>query len=113
MNNLNYRYCEIIMKKIFRKSNIFSFLLGAVMFGGITVVSAYTIFANDIEYTPKDTAWKKSDGTDITNVKEAIDELYIKSNYNNSECSDIILSFYLNSKSDGYPSNVDFDVKKL
>ena len=66
------------MKKIFRKSNIFSFLLGAIIFGGIGVVSAYTIFANDIGYTPKDSTWKKANGEDITNVKDAIDELYSK-----------------------------------
>ena len=65
------------MKKI-RKGYIFSFLLGAIIFGGIVGVSAYTIFANDIGYTPKDTTWKKSNGEDITNVKDAIDELHSK-----------------------------------
>ena len=64
------------IQKLFRKSNIFSFILGAIIFGSIGVVSAYTLYANDIEYTPKDTTWKKEDGSDITNVKEAIDELY-------------------------------------
>ena len=68
------------MKKIFKKSNIFSFLLGALIFSSITAVSAYTILANDIGYTPEDTTWKKSNGKDITNVKDAIDELYLKSN---------------------------------
>lgn len=71
------------MKKIFKKSNIFSFILGAVIFGGIVGVSAYTILANDIGYTPSDTTWKKSNGEDITNVKDAIDELYTKANENN------------------------------
>lgn len=71
------------MKKIFRKSNIFSFLLGAVIFGGIVGVSAYSVLANNIGYTPSDSTWKKSNGEDITNVKDAIDELYTKSdNYN-------------------------------
>lgn len=68
------------MKKIFKKSNIFAFILGAIIFGSIGVVSAYTIFANDIGYTPKDTTWKKSNGEDITNVQDAIDILYDKSN---------------------------------
>lgn len=66
------------MKKIF-KNPIFTFILGAIIFGGIVGVSAYTIFANDIGYTPKDSTWKKSNGEDITNVKDAIDELYSKS----------------------------------
>ena len=83
------------MKKVF-KSRIFAFILGALIFSGITAVSAYSIFANDIGYTPKDTTWKKSNGEDITNVKDAIDELYEKSlsnglNYNNINYK--ILSF--------------------
>ena len=65
------------MKQIFKKSNIFSFLLGALIFTGITSVAAYTILAKDIEYTPSDSTWKKSNGEDITNVKDAIDELYV------------------------------------
>lgn len=60
------------------KSRIFTFILGALIFGSIGVVSAHTILANDIGYTPKDTTWKKSNGEDITNVSEAIDELYNK-----------------------------------
>ena len=72
------------MKKIFKKSNIFSFLLGAIIFGGIVGVSAYTILATDIGYTPKDATWKKSNGEDITNVNDAINELYAqaKSGFN-------------------------------
>ena len=67
------------MKKIF-KSRIFIFILGAILFGGIGVVSAYSILASDIGFTPKDSTWKKSNGEDITNVKDAIDELYNKAN---------------------------------
>ena len=70
------------MNKVF-KSRIFAFVLGAILFGSIGVVSAYTIFANDIGYTPKDSTWKKSNGEDITNVKDAIDELYSKANEDN------------------------------
>ena len=67
------------MKRII-KSRVFAFILGAVIFGGIVGVSAYSIFANDIGYTPSDSTWKKSNGEDITNVKDAIDELYSKAN---------------------------------
>ena len=66
------------MKKIF-KSRIFTFILGAILFGGIGVVSAYTIFANDIGYTPKDTIWK------VDNVKDAIDDLYSKADNSTQE----------------------------
>ena len=62
------------MKKIL-KSRIFTFILGAIIFGFIGAVSAYSMFANDIEYTPKDTTWKKANGESINNVKDALDEL--------------------------------------
>ena len=62
------------------KSRIFFLILGAVIFGGIVGVSAYSILASDIGYTPSDSTWKKTNGENITNVKDAIDELYLKSN---------------------------------
>ena len=58
------------------KSRLFAFVLGALIFGSIGVVSAYTIFANDIGYTPSDSTWK------VDNVKDAIDELYTEANNN-------------------------------
>lgn len=58
--------------KLFKKDNILAFLLGAVIFGSIGVVSAYSILANDIGYTPNDTTWE------VDNVKNAIDDLYTK-----------------------------------
>ena len=67
------------MSKII-KSRIFTFVLGAVIFSGITGVAAYSMFAKDIKYTPSDTTWKKSNGDSITNVEDAIDELYENSN---------------------------------
>ena len=65
------------MKRIF-KNPIFTFFFGAILFGSIGVVTAYALFANEIEYTPRDESWKKEDGEDIVNVEEAIDELYDK-----------------------------------
>ncbi len=59
------------MKKIF-KNPIFTFILGAVLFSGITGVVAATMLAKDVSYTPKDSTWK------VDNVKEAIDDLYTK-----------------------------------
>lgn len=59
------------MKKII-KNPILTFVLGALIFGGIGVVSAYTILASDIGYTPKDTTWE------VDNVEDAIDDLYSK-----------------------------------
>ncbi len=84
------------------KSRIFAFILGAVIFGGIVGVSAYTIFANDIGYTPKDSTWKKSNGEDITNVKDAIDELYIKAGNKGSYTACMLLSGSKNTVSAKY-----------
>ena len=64
------------MKRII-KSRIFAFILGAIIFGSVGVYASSYI-AKDISFTPKNTNWKKEDGTDITNVKDAIDDLYIK-----------------------------------
>ena len=62
------------MKKIFQKSNILSFIVGALLFGCIGTVAAYNLLAKDVKYTPSDSTWE------VDNVKDAIDELYIKSN---------------------------------
>ena len=94
------------MKKII-KNPIFTFILGALIFGGIVGVSAYTIFANDIGYTPKDSTWKKSNGEDITNVKDAIDELYSKANTSkNLERGSINVTF---NSSNWSSINIDFE----
>ena len=80
------------MKKVF-KSRIFAFVLGSLIFGSIGVVSAYTIFANDIGYTPKDTTWE------VDNVKDAIDDLYTKSKNKVSEIGEnIVVSNYTGTR---------------
>ena len=57
------------------KIKIFYFLLGAVIFSSVSVF-AYSLISSDVGYTPLDTTWKKQDGTSISNVKDAIDELH-------------------------------------
>lgn len=59
------------------KKYIIGFVIGSLLFGGIGIVSAYTLLAKDISYTP---SWNKENGESINNVKDAIDELYDKSN---------------------------------
>ena len=56
------------MKKIL-KNPLFSFILGSIIFGGIGTVFAYSILAEDVGYTPKDTTWE------VDNVSDAIDDL--------------------------------------
>ena len=66
------------MEKIL-KSRIFTFILGVIIFGSIGVVSASVLYqANEIGYTPKDSTWE------VDNVKDAIDDLYTKSNISSS-----------------------------
>ena len=57
------------------KNPLFTFILGVVISIGITSVFAYSLLAPDIGYTPLDTTWKKTDGSNIENVQEAIDDL--------------------------------------
>ena len=59
------------MKRII-KNPIFTFILGAIIFGGIGTVLAVTILAKDVSYAPKDSTWK------VYNVEDAIDDLYSK-----------------------------------
>lgn len=54
------------------KKNIFYFILGAIIFGGIGTVLAATLLATDVAYTPEDNTWE------VNNVQEAIDDLYSK-----------------------------------
>ena len=59
------------------KKNIICFILGGIIFS-TTLVSGYQLLAKDISYTPN---WTKENGDNITNVEEAIDELYDKTKY--------------------------------
>lgn len=59
------------MKKII-KNNIFGFILGAVIFGTITGVFAYTLASKDVLYD------NSTSGSEKTNVQDALDELYEK-----------------------------------
>ena len=66
------------MKKI-KRGYVISFLLGAILFSGITVLAS-SLVSNNVAYTPNDTEFKKANGDNIANVKEALDELYSLSN---------------------------------
>ena len=53
------------------KNPIFTFILGAIIFGSITGVIAYNVSAN-IEFTPDDQDWE------VENVQGALNDLYSK-----------------------------------
>ncbi|MBR1416410.1 MAG: discoidin domain-containing protein [Bacilli bacterium] len=57
------------MKKMLNKSNIFSFILGALIFGGVTSVFSFSFFAQSVGYTPKNPDFE------VDNVKDALDLL--------------------------------------
>ena len=77
------------MKRVI-KNNLLGFILGAIIFGSIGVYASSYI-AKDISFTPKDSAWKKSNGEDITTVKDALDDLY--ENRSNIELFTNLVSF--------------------
>ena len=70
------------MKKIL-KNPIITFLLGIIISTSIGV-SAYSLFANNIYFSPTDTSWKKPDGSDITDVETALNDLYEKALLDNA-----------------------------
>jgi len=55
--------------KNFIKSNVFGFMLGVILCGGI-VYGVNTYQSNSIEYSPTDSSWN------VNNVNEAINSLY-------------------------------------
>ena len=57
--------------KMLLKSRIFMFALGAFIFGSISVY-AYTLNANEIQFTPNDSNWN------VNNVSDAINNMYEK-----------------------------------
>lgn len=65
------------MKNIFSKSNLLSFMLGAILFGGIGVYAANEYNANLIKYNE-------------TNVESALNDLYDLTNYGTASASDIL-----------------------
>ena len=52
-----------------KKEYIIGFILGAILFGTISITYAYTLFASDVEYSSRDDKWN------ATNVKNALDDL--------------------------------------
>ena len=65
------------MKKQFRLKT-FIIILGAIIFIGSASALTYSIFAQDVGFTSRDETWKQQDGSDITNVKEALDDLHFE-----------------------------------
>lgn len=52
------------------KKNVICFILGAIIFGSISSVIAYSFGASDVKYEPSDTNWKTYEENDIDDVKK-------------------------------------------
>ena len=63
------------MRKFF-DSKLTYYLFGFISAIGIVSVFAYSYFAQDIGFTPTDSEWKNSNGTDLGNVSNALENLY-------------------------------------
>ena len=80
------------------KNNIISFILGALIFGSIGIVSAFSLFADNVGFTPYDNTWN------VDNVESAINDLYANQAY---YCSYIksIKPMTSNTSADGVASS--------
>ena len=65
------------------KGHIFAFILGLLLSSGISIY-AYKLYANQVGYEPNNHNWNVSD------VKEALDNLYDDATYGNATSSDIV-----------------------
>ena len=63
------------MKKIF-KSRIFIFIIGVMLSTSLTSVLASSFLASNVGYTPLDSTWRNSDGSEILDVDNALNNLY-------------------------------------
>lgn len=75
-----------------RLLTIIAFVLGIIIFGGATGVVAYGMGANQIGFTPKDSAWK------VNSVNEAIDDLYIKKAGENYSTEERVVGTWIDGK---------------
>ena len=66
-----------------KKQVIISFILGAIIFGGVGTILAYKLGANQVGYTPNDQTWN------VSEVNTALDDLYDMATYGNATSSDI------------------------
>lgn len=79
------------MNKFINLKNIFIFLLGGILFSGITAYAAYKIHAREVSYTPENESFQ------VENVNSALDSLYEK-----TQSSQLKL---LNAENGMYPQN--------
>ena len=70
------------MKKMF-KNSLFTFILGAILFSGVTAYAAKIIYATEVSYT--------SDKTTKTNVSDAITELYELTSVGDAKAEEILV----------------------
>ena len=93
---------KVVNKKI-RKGIVLMIVLG-IVFGGIAGVTAYTISAKEIGYSPKDSSWK------VTNVADAIESLKtLKGGSNNYSLDEQVVGTWIDGKP-LYQKTVNFNM---
>lgn len=81
------------MKKIF-DSKLFYFVLGAMIFSGITVCASTTYLSNQVVFTSTNSEWN------VNNVEDALNDLYNKQN--NTTTNEVIGAYSSYKKATGW-----------
>ena len=79
------------MKRIL-KSRFFSFILGALMFGCLSVVFAYSYVASDVGFDTTDSTWN------VDNVRDALDYLRHNQKYGKYSLTEQVIGTWVNGK---------------
>ena len=67
-----------------KKKSLIAFIIGAILSSTITVVFAFSLFAEDVDYSPQNTRWQ------VNNVKLALDDLHSKYEALESSTIDVV-----------------------
>ncbi len=74
------------------KKYIIGFVIGSLLFGGIGIVSAYSILSSNVSFTPNNNNWK------VSNVEEAIDSLYMSKTSDDYSTDEKIVGTWVDGK---------------
>ena len=74
------------------KKYIIGFVIGSLLFGGIGIVSAYSILSSNVSFTPNNKNWK------VSNVEQAIDSLYMSKTSDDYSTDEKIVGTWVDGK---------------
>lgn len=102
--------------KSFIKNNLKVFvtmIITTIIVGSVSVYAASQYFAKDITFTPTNENFKKENGEAITNVEDALNELYNQKNNGNLQYSFCTHTWNSNQKGGANIQFSDFNYKKF